>query len=110
MNDQVIRISPDEYAKLKNGSSKLNGWRDWGRLFMAIMVPLCLAILWFGQTAFQADQNKADITRHSRWIERHSADTESIKQSVADVEKTQAVILEKFTAVEKNIKRIAEKP
>ena len=100
----VITLTTAEFADaVRSGGDGKSAFKEWTRLILAILLPLAAVIMLFSRTAFQAEQNKSDIVKHTAWIECHAKDTEAIRESLASMSKAQAVILEKVTTIQKQI-------
>lgn len=107
-DDDHITISKEDFVQIaRNGDAKGSGFKEWVRIIFAVAVPVIVLITFFNQTAFQVERNTEDLKKHELWIEENANDTASIKQSIADIGKQQAVILEKVVRVQQDIERLS---
>lgn len=102
--DQKIALTPDEYAKLRNGSQ---GLKDWTRIAIIVGGAVIGLITYFNGTAFQTEANKQAIQKQDAWIEGHERTVDEMRKAISGVEMTQSVILEKITVVQRDVDKLA---
>jgi len=99
-----ITLSISEFAEaVRAGGESKSLFKEWIRIIIAITIPMVAGVFAISKTSFQVEQNRQEIQIQREWINDHLKTTEDIRDSINSVEKGQAVLLEKFVLLQKEI-------
>lgn len=102
-------MTPEEFANIVrnggNGKPRFD-WQGWIKVLFIILLPGIALVTYINNIDGNVDRNTETVERHEVWIDEHTKDTASLKDSIHDVETRQCVILEKITRAQTDIEQL----